>query len=86
MASACHHWKASILSARMSLANDDSSRFFISMEVLKGMFQRIHTKFQFSSYSSAITVIIVSDGCLTVQLTIVKSFLARKINQSDVIN
>jgi hypothetical protein len=78
--------KDSILSAQISFARDDSSRFFMSICVLKSIFQRIHINSQFSSYSSAVTVIIVSEGSLVVQLAIVKSLLARKISQSEVIN
>jgi hypothetical protein len=54
--------------------------------VLLGMFQRIPINSQLLSYSSAFTVIIVSDGCFSVQGERVKSLIARNINPLVVLN
>jgi hypothetical protein len=75
-----------MLSAQISLDSDDSSRFFIIISVLNGMFQRIPIKSQFSSYSSAFTVMIVSDGLSSVHAGRLKSSVARNINPSEVLN
>ena len=84
--SVCHHTNDSILSARISCVKYDSSKFLISSFVLNQIFQWIPINCPYSSYSSAITVIIVSDGLLLFHTGSIKSSVARKINQSDVIN
>jgi hypothetical protein len=82
----CHPTKDSMLSARISCVREDSSKFFINSLVLNQMFQRTPISCQNSSYSSAFTVMIISDGLLELPAGIIKSLVARNINQSDVIN
>jgi hypothetical protein len=70
----------------MSFVIDDSSSFVIYICVLNGIFQRIPIKSQLSSYSSAFTVIIVSDGFFSDHAGKIKSSTARKIKPSEVLN
>jgi hypothetical protein len=65
---------------------DDSSSFVIYICVLDGIFQRIPINSQLLSYSSAFTVMIVSEGLFSVQAGRLKSSTARNINPSEVLN
>jgi hypothetical protein len=70
----------------MSFVMDDSSSFVMYITVWFGIFQRIPINSQLLSYSSAFMVIMVSDGLFSVHGLRTKSFTARNINQSDVLN